>query len=219
MTEENRPKGSTPPNLEASQAARRRYDRIAPIYDLMEMFSRRHMERWMDALWPLVEGPRFLEVGVGTGKNLSSYPAGLQAAAIDLSPGMLERARRKAVQSKSPAELLLMDAQALAFPEDTFDTVLATCVFCSVPDPVLGLREVMRTVKQGGKVLLVEHVRSEKALLGLLMDLVNPLVARVVGPNINRRTVENVRKANLHIERIENLGMGDIFKLIVARKS
>ena len=95
--------------------------------------------------------------------------------------------------------------------------MLATFVFCSVPNPVLGLSEVRRVVKPGGQVLLLEHVRSEQPALGTVMDTLNPVVVRVTGANINRRTVENVRRAGLVVERVEDLGMRDIFKLIVAR--
>ena len=73
--------------------------------------------------------------------------------------------------------------------------------------------------KPGGQALFIEHVRSENLLLGALMDLVNPLVVRIMGPNINRRTVQNVQSGGLAIGEVENLGMGDIFKLIVAQKS
>jgi len=74
-----------------------------------------------------------------------------------------------------------------------------------------------RVVKPGGKVLLLEHVRSSHPVLGRLMDWLNSLVVFLVGDNINRRTVENVRKAGLEIEQVENLGVGGIFKMIVTR--
>ncbi len=73
--------------------------------------------------------------------------------------------------------------------------------------------------KPGGQALFIEHVRSEKLPLGALMDLANPLVVRIMGPNINRRTVQNIQSGGLQISEVKNLGMGDIFKLIVARKS
>jgi ubiquinone/menaquinone biosynthesis C-methylase UbiE len=203
---------------EATQAARRRYQRISPFYDLMDALPERHFGIWRERLWSLVEGPKVLEVGVGTGKNLEHYPKGMQVSAIDLTPGMIERARQKASQLDLEVGLSLMDAQGMAFPDESFDTVIATCVFCSVPDPVLGLSEVLRVTKMGGLVLLMEHVRSEKPLLGALMDAVNPAVQELMGPNINRRTVENVRQSGLKIERVENIGLGDIFKLILARR-
>ena len=74
-------------------------------------------------------------------------------------------------------------------------SAIATFVFCSVPDPVLGLREMARVIKAGGRIVLLEHVRSEERLLGCLMDLLDPLVVRLMGSHINRRTVENARRA------------------------
>jgi phosphatidylethanolamine/phosphatidyl-N-methylethanolamine N-methyltransferase len=206
------------PDPRATEATRRRYQRIAPLYNLMEILPERHYGPWRERLWSMVEGPEILEVGVGTGKNMDYYRAGLKITAIDLTPGMLERASQYAAQRSLEVELHLMDVQALAFPDATFDTVVATCVFCSVPDPLLGLYEVLRVTRPGGRVLLMEHVRSEKRLVGALMDIINPIVLQMMGPNINRRTVENVDRAGLRIESIENIGFGDIFKLIVARR-
>jgi ubiquinone/menaquinone biosynthesis C-methylase UbiE len=109
-----------------------------------------------------------------------------------------------------------MDAQRMLFPDAAFDTVLATCVFCTVPDPVQGLREAKRVCRPGGRVLLLEHVRIDRLVIGGLMDLFDPLMAGLVGTHINRRTVENVKLAGLEIERVEAL-KGDLIKLIVAR--
>jgi len=109
-----------------------------------------------------------------------------------------------------------MDAQHLEFEANTFDTVVASFVFCSVPDPVRGLMEIERVCKPGGKIVLLEHVLSANRVLGWLMNLANPVVVRIVGANINRRTEENVIKSGLVIEQVIDLGVG-ILKLIEAR--
>ena len=96
---------------------------------------------------------------------------------------MLDIARRRAHGLDLAADLRLDDAQALEFPDASFDTAVATFVFCSVPNPVLGLREMRRVVQPGGRVLLLEHVRSANRLLGALMDAMNPVVVRMLGAN------------------------------------
>ena len=201
-----------------TQKTRARYQRISTLYDFMEILPERRYKPWRERLWSLVKGPKVLEVGVGTGKNMPFYPKGLQITGIDLTPGMLDRARIRADDLKLDVDLRIGDAQALDFPDETFDSVVATFVFCSVPDPLLGLGQLVRVVKPAGQVILMDHVRSEQPLFGILMDALNPVVVRITGANINRRTVENVREASLVIDHVEVLGMGGIFKLIVAHR-
>lgn len=212
---------SLKPDPQATAVTRRRYQRIAPVYDSMQVLSERRFHDWRKRLWALVQGPSVLEVGVGTGKNMLFYPAGIAITGIDLTPGMLECADRRMQEMRlaDRVTIQLGDVQRLGFPDASFDTAVATFVFCSVPDPVLGLHEMKRVVKPGGRVILLEHMRSPSPIVGRVMDLLNPLVVGIMGANINRRTVENVQKAGLELERVEDLGMGGILKLIVARTS
>ena len=168
-------------------------------------------------MWSKVEGKSILEVGVGTGKNFLFYPGDAGITAIDFSEKMLSRARAKAEKQGLKIRLRQMDVQNLEFEDDSFDTVVASFVFCSVPDPVKGLKEVRRVCRPGGKVVLLEHVLSANRILAWIMNAVNPMVVRVMGPNINRRTVENVANSGLKVERVTDLAAG-IFKLIEARK-
>lgn len=183
--------------------ARKRYDRAAPYYDLLEAPMERFLSsRWRTKLRKRIKGSRVLEAGVGTGKNLPYHPPGVQVTAIDFSPRMLERARGRKSALGLGVELAEMDVQHVGFKDHAFDAVFATFLFCSVPDPVLGLRELRRVCKPNGRLLLLEHVRPGNTLLGLLFDILNPLVVRLIGANINRRTVENVRRAGwrVHVE-------------------
>jgi ubiquinone/menaquinone biosynthesis C-methylase UbiE len=194
-----------------TKTIKQRYNRTALYYDWMDRMI--NDEFRIKAL-SYARG-KVLEVGVGTGKNLSYYPEGCQVTGIDFSPGMLARAKKKVHLARVPVTLLEMDAEQMDFPDDTFDTIVATCVFCSVPDPVKGLEEVRRVCKPAGQIILLEHVRSEHPILGALMDLLNPVTLHLVGSNINRRTVDNIRKAGIKPVGIEDR-FGKILKLIVA---
>ncbi len=206
------------PDPKQTALARARYNRVAPVYDLMNLCGEFVYRRWREWLWQQAPNHgRILEVGVGTGRNIPYHPRDTQVIGIDLSPKMLAQAQRRKQKLKARTELALGDAQALDLPDASVDAAFATFVFCSVPDPVLGLRELRRVVCPGGWVYLLEHMRSANEFLGRLMDLINPLVVATMGFNINRRTLENIEKAGLEVEQMRNVGLGGIFKIIVAR--
>lgn len=130
---------------------------------------------------------------------------------------MLSYAISRAEELDMKVKLLEMDTQHLDFEDHTFDYVIATCVFCSVPNPVLGLREVARICKPGGQIRLLEHMRSDNPVIGKIMDALNPLTVRISGANINRNTLGNIEKAGLFIEQNDRL-LSSIDRSLVLRK-
>lgn len=193
----------------------RRYERLAPVYDLcngpmewLGLASRR------SRLLGRARG-RVLEAGIGTGRNLEHYPGGTSLVAVDVSKRMLGRARRRAERLGRNVRLERADVQRLPFRDGAFDTVVATCLFCSVPDPVQGLAELRRVArKPDGQVLLLEHVRPRGRLLGSLSDLLSPVTRRLLGFNLNRRTEQNVIASGLEIAEVRRRG---IWREVVAR--
>ena len=203
----------------ATALTRARYQRLSTVYDLMESLSEKRYYPWRKQLWNLIQGTEILEVGVGTGKNMPFYPVGVKLTAIDLTPGMLERARKRAADLRLHVALKIGDVQALEFLDSSFDAIAATYVFCSVANPVMGLKELGRVLKPDGKIYLLEHLRIESEPFGKLMDAINPLVVRMMSANINRRTLDNIQTAGLKIESVQDLAMGGMFKMIIARKN
>jgi ubiquinone/menaquinone biosynthesis C-methylase UbiE len=135
-----------------------------------------------------------------------------------MTPGMLEIACQRARGSgRQDDDLFLADIQHLDLPSGIFNTVVATFVFCSVLDPIQGLREIGRVVRPDGHILLLEHVRIDQPVIGTFMDLMAPLVVRLNGAYINRRTIANVQAAGLKIEQVMDLDNMGMFKLIIAR--
>jgi len=197
-----------------TEKIRRRYNRNAVFFDSMDRMIR---EDWRRQVMAKAAG-NVLEVGVGTGKNLPYYHPDIctKVTGIDFSPGMLAVAVPRAAQAPVPVELIEMDVQALKFAAATFDTVVSTCVFCSVPNPVDGLKEIKRVCNPNGKILFLEHMRVNWPIVGTLMDVINPISVGLLGVNINRRTVENIEKAGLTILKIENL-MGPLVRYIEAK--
>lgn len=192
----------------------RRYDRMAWLYDIYDApmewtGTRRRRRRLLDRATG-----RILEVGVGTGKNLEHYPKTVTLNAIDVSPMMLARARRRAGKLDRAVTLEVADVAALPYRDDTFDTTVATCVFCSVADPVVGLRELGRVAKPEGQILLLEHVRPRNRVLGWLADLATALTRRLFGFRANRRTEANVAAAGLKVVEVRREG---VWREIVAQ--
>ena len=136
------------------------------------------------------------------------------AATVGATSTLLAKARRKFEGTRPNLTLLEMDVQELEFEDATFDGVLTSCVFCSVPLPVAGLEEIRRVCRPGGRIVMLEHVRSEKPLLGPLMDLLNPIPLHLYGANINRDTLANLRKAGFTDIQVTDLWL-DIFKKII----
>jgi len=128
---------------------------------------------------------------------------------------MLAQARERAAGGSRRIRFVVTDAEDLAFRDGTLDKVVATCVFCSVPDPVRGLREIKRVLRPGGEAILLEHMRPG-GFLGNVFDALDPLMSRLMGPHINRRTLENVQKAGLRLAEERNV-FSDWVKVIVAR--
>src|SRR3989304_6581526 len=130
---------SSQPDPSATDATRRRYQRLSPFYDVMEGLAELRYHPWRTKLWSQVQGLHVLEAGVGTGKNMPFYPADISITGVDLTPGMLQRAQKRASELRlsSRVELQLGDIQQLDFPNGKFDSAVATFVFCSVPDPGL----------------------------------------------------------------------------------
>lgn len=194
----------------------RKWDRHAPGYDRMSE-PMEHMLGFAQARARLFDGlsGTILELGIGTGRNLPYYPQEARMIALDLSRGMLERAVHKAHALSSHVDFLVGDAEELPFADASVDAVVGSGVFCCVQDAVRGFREIKRILKPGGKVVLLEHMRPS-GVLGLLFDLLDPFVSRLMGPHVNRRTLESMRAAGLVIEREENMHSNWV-KLVVAR--
>lgn len=180
----------------------------ASFYDrLMRTTERRIMAGLRDRLLTSLEGS-VLEVGAGTGANLPYYTRAARVIATEPDPYMLRRARERLRDLDHPAiALQLASAEALPFTDASFDHVVATLVFCTVPDPERALREVRRVLKPGGRFHFVEHVRAEGAV-GWVQDLLRPAWKFfAAGCVINRRTGELIERAGFVIESLEQRKM------------
>lgn len=188
-----------------------RYNRISSVFNAMDKLTPKKLRK---EFIQLAQG-EVLEIGIGTGVNLEFYPEDVSVTGIDFSPKMLEKARKKADKLTQNINILEMDVERLDFADDSFDTVVATCVFCSVPNPIQGLKEVRRVTKPSGKIILLEHMRSSNEFIGKIMDMLNPIGLHIVGANINRMTMDNIKKAGLELIHQELIMTSIVKKLIL----
>lgn len=147
-----------------------------------------------------------LEVGAGGGQNFPFYdPARVgRVEAVEPDEAMLARARRSIEHSRVPLQLSRARAEDLPFPDASFDSAVATLVFCSVDDPVRGLREIWRVLKPGGQLLLLEHVRAKGAIVATLQKILVPVTTRCLGNcHWDRATADLVAAAGFQLTRVE----------------
>lgn len=196
-----------------------RYERIAPLYDLLDLpFERRRYR----ALRPLLFeelGGRLLDAGVGTGRNCAYYPTGAIVTGIDTSPAMLSRARYRCPIVSAAGRLYRMDVTDLAFPTDSFDAAVATFLFCVLPDglQVPALNELGRVVKPGGPIRLLEYVRPRSTGRRIVSRLWQPWIAWAYGASFDRDTERHVPEAGLELVESRYV-VDDLVKLITARR-
>ena len=195
-----------------------RYQRIAWVYDLLDLpFEHTRYRKIRPMIFAGLSG-RILDAGVGTGRNFPFYPPGSEVVGIDLSPAMLARAERRRRAAAAKMELRPMDVTQLEFPDRSFDAAVATFLFCTLPDQlqVVGMRELGRVVKPGGIIRCLEYTRPSRGLRRLLTRVWEPWVAWAYGAGFDRQTEKHVPQAGLQL--FESRFVSDeLIKLLGAR--
>lgn len=191
-----------------------KWDRAARSYDLMNGYGQE--VRWAPFKRRLFERMRgrIIFASIGTGQDIQFFPPGRDITGIDISSGMLERARPRAAAYAGRLELRQVDVHELDYPDGTFDQAFTACTFCSVPRPVEGLRMLRRVLKPGGELFMFEHTGSRYFPFNLMLNLMTPL-SRRFGPEMNRNTVANVTRAGFEIHAVEPVYL-DVVKMIRA---
>ncbi len=200
-----------------SERIRRIYDERAATYDRsLGIVERVVLGPLRRAFGELLQGET-LEVAIGSGLNLPYYtPRVTRATGVDLSGEMLERARERAKSLGLQIDLMRADAEELPFPDRSFDTVAISLALCTIPDPAAALLEMARVCRTGGRIVLLEHVRSTAAPLALAQKIVSPLNERAIGCHLDRDTFELVSSLGFDIEEAHSR-LWEIVRLVVAR--
>ena len=194
------------------------YRRIAPVYDLLELpfeYARYRPLRRM--LFAGLSG-RILDAGVGTGRNIPFYPPNSEVTGIDTSPEMLARAERRRVRRGARVELLERDVRATGFPDGSFDAVVATFLFCVLPqqDQLPALRELARVCRPGAELRLLEYTPPQAPFRRLLTRVWEPWVHWAYGASFDRDVARHVPGAGLELEHVRFV-IDELLQYVVAR--
>ena len=145
-----------------------------------------------------------LEIGGGTGANLGYYGAGVESLTVtEPEPPMLKRLERKAREQNSQATVLRAPAEDLPFEDASFDTVVSTLVLCGVDDQPRAVRELRRVLRPGGRLVFIEHVRSDNPRLAKMQDRMNPVNRFLVCCDCNRSTLDTIRSTGFEVTELE----------------
>lgn len=202
---------------ESSRLARL-YDRTARWYDLLDWpFERFRYGMLRRRLFEGLTGVRLLEVGVGTGRNIAYYPPGVAAVGVDVSRAMLTKAKARAGR---PVRLAQMDATALGLRDASFDAVVATFLFCVLPDALHppALTELLRVCRPDGRIILLEYQYSRRPWRWLQMRLLAPYVEWMYGARFDRRLAEHLQRADIEVMS-DTFLYSDVIRLFVLRPS
>jgi ubiquinone/menaquinone biosynthesis C-methylase UbiE len=197
---------------------REKWDRASRSLDLMAGYGPEW--RWRPAKQQLFERMKpdaeILFLALGTGLDITCFPAGLTITAIDISPKMLQLAEKRVTAYPGNLTARVMDVHDMTFTPESFDQVFTSCTFCSVPQPVDGLRALYRVLKPGGELHMFEHTGSRLFPFSLMMKLMSPLASRF-GPELDRDTVANVRSSGFKLTGVNHVFL-DTVKTIHAVK-
>jgi ubiquinone/menaquinone biosynthesis C-methylase UbiE len=210
---------SLPESERAAQNARRKkaWGKQAANYDKqIGFFERRVLGDHRSWACEQATG-RVLEVAVGTGLNLPLYAHDVDVTGIDLSPEMLAIARKRAIDLGRTLDLREGDAHELPFGNDTFDTVVCTYSLCNIPDIERAVGEMKRVLKPGGRLVLVDHVRSTSKVVLAIQKAIEFVSLRVDGDHMTRRPIDQVRGAGFDVQLSERSRAG-IVERVVATK-
>ena len=200
-----------------TERLKRHWEREAPTYDRrMGFFERVLFGDGREWVCSRASG-EVLEVAVGTGRNLTFYPQGVRLSGIDLSPAMLEIARKRAEELGVDADLTEGDAQQLPFADASFDTVVCTLSLCNIPDDRGAIAEMKRVLRPGGRLLLLDHVRASSKVWLAVQRVLEPLSRRFSCEHLLRRPLEHVVAEGFEVEQRER-SKGGIVERLSARK-
>ncbi len=197
---------------------RKIYDRIAWLYDILDgPFEALRYKPLRRALFDGLNGV-LLDAGAGTGRNIPFYPARAKVIGIDLSPAMLERARRRRDELGAVVELRAMDVMALEFTDNSFDGVVSSFLFCVLDGEHQqpALEELRRVCRPGGTIRILEYAISENPLRRFIMKLWAPWVRFAYGAEFGRNTEQYLEAAGLDLVEKKFL-YKDIIKLLIVR--
>jgi SAM-dependent methyltransferase len=201
----------------ALAAVRALYDRAASRYDVamdvMDHLLFADGRRWVAGQ---AQGT-VLEVAAGTGRNLAFYPPGIRLTLLDISPRMMAVAGKRAAALGRDVHLEVGDAQALAGGDGGVDTVVCTLGLCSVPDERRAVAEAWRVLRPGGRLLLLEHVKSPDPVVQQVQRLMAPCACALFCDHLLRDPLPVVRDAGFEVEQVERHALG-IVQWLAARK-
>jgi ubiquinone/menaquinone biosynthesis C-methylase UbiE len=196
-----------------TERVRRHYDRSAGSYDRIISWAEKALFGGAREWVCLQARGEVLEIAVGTGRNFPFYPEGVRLSGIELSPKMLDLARRRARELGRDADLRVGDAHNLPYPDASFDTVIVTLALCTIPDHRRALAEAARVLRPGGELLLLEHVRSPVLPVRLLQRVLEPLTLLLDHDHLLREPLRHVEDAGLVVESLERSKLGIVERL------